>query len=677
MRLFSPYRWQLIATTSIIVISSVVSLAQPFLLRSIIDDALPNKDTRLLVGAVVGMVAVAAAVGLLAVLQTWLATAMGQSVMHGLRTSVFDHLQAQSLDFFKRTRGGEIQSRLGNDIAGMQAVVTNTATSIASNLTTVIATATAMAVLNWQLSLLTALILPPAIWSTRRVALVRKELTGQRQRRLARLQSHVDESLSISGAQLTKTLGIRHRRLADFDDSSRKLIDLELRAQLAGKWRMATMQIVFAAIPAVVYLAAGFPQRTGTNVSIGTLIAFTTLQMTIFKPIMGLLNIGAQWVASMALLSRIFGYLDLPIGVPEPANPVRLDHHAVRGVVAFEDVSFTFADADTPVLDGISLTIPAGGSLGVAGETGSGKSTLAALLIRLVDPVSGRVTIDGVDLRDLASSDLTHVVGMVTQETYLIHDSIRENLRLAKEDATDEELWESLTSAQVADVIRALPDGLDTMVGSRGHRFSGGERQRLAIARTLLRDPRILILDEATSALDNDTERELQTALTRLTAGRTTLTIAHRLSTLADCDEVVVLEKGRVVERGSHDTLIAQGGRYAQLATGSNDIVLGTPGEAGGDQAAVFADRLLTGPGLTTPIYAPALGKPINEIGWPGAQSPHSALFVPSHYTPRHAPTPAAKAERHPSAPKGPVPAPRRPRTMPMAPDGAFIAPPA
>lgn len=563
-RLFGPHRPHLLLVTLIIVASSIIGLAQPFLVKAVIDTALPESDTRLLVLLTAGMVGVAALTGLLGVAQTWLATLVGQRVMHKLRTDVFRHVQAQSLDFFKRTRSGEIQSRLTNDIAGMRSVLTNTATSIASNLTTVVATATAMVVLEWRLALLTATVLPPAVWSTRRVAMVKKSLTKQRQERLADLQNQVEESLSINGAQLTKTLGISERKVREYSANSAHLIDLDLRAELAGRWRMMTMQIVFAAVPAAVYLAAGFPGQFPA-ITLGTLVAFTGLQMTIFKPILGLLNTGAQWIASMALMSRIFGYLDLETRVQPPKNPVAIEHAQVRGEVRFENVGFQFPDGDEPVLDGVDLAIPAGGSLGVAGETGSGKSTLASLLVRLADPTIGRVTIDGIDTRDIAPSDLSRMVGVVSQETYLLHDTVRANLQLAKHRATDDELWTCLEAAQIADVIRALPQGLDTVVGSRGQRFSGGERQRMSIARTLLRDPPVLILDEATSALDNGTERELQVALGALAQGRTTLTIAHRLTTLAEADEVVFLDDGRVVERGTHESLVRLGGRYAGL----------------------------------------------------------------------------------------------------------------
>ena len=549
----------------LLVISSLVGLATPFLTRIAIDDALPARDLHLLALVVGGMVAVTVATSVFGVLQTWISTLVGQRVMHALRTDVFSHLQRQSLAFFTRTKGGEVQSRLTNDVNAMQSVVTNTATSIATNVTTVAATAIAMAALSWRLSLLSLVVLPPAIWLTRRVALLRRDVTTRQQRQLADLLSQVDEGLTVSGVRLTKTMGAGQAVADRFSVTSGELVDLEVRAQLAGRWRMATMSVIFAIIPALLYLAAGFPATSG-GMTIGTLVAFVALQSAVFRPIMGLLNTGVQVVSSMALFSRIFGYLDLPVDVPEPKHPVPVDPTQTRGELRFEDVSYRYPGAETEAVRSVTLRVPAGQSLALVGQTGSGKSTLAGLVARLADPTTGRVTIDGIDLRDLAPATLASIVGVVSQETYLLHDSIAANLRFAKPDATDAELWQALEIAQIDDLVAGLPAGLDTVVGSRGQRFSGGEQQRLAIARTVLRDPKIIVLDEATSALDNDTERELQAALDALAAGRTTLTIAHRLSTIRDADQIAVLDHGRIVETGTHSELVESAGRYAQLA---------------------------------------------------------------------------------------------------------------
>jgi ATP-binding cassette, subfamily B, bacterial len=572
--LFRPYRWQLSVVVALIVASSTVALATPFLVRMVIDEALPHRDLRLLVLAVVGMLAVTVVTAVLGVGQTWLSTTVGQRVMHGLRTAVFTHLQRQSLGFFTRTKGGEVQSRLMNDIGGMQSVVTSTATSAASNATTVVGTAVAMAAMSWRLSLLSLVVLPPAIGLTRRVARMRRTITAQRQRHLADLHSQVEEGLSVSGVLLGKTLGAGPAQSRRFTGTSDDLVALEVRSQLAGRWRMATMSIVFAGIPALIYLAAGLPATSG-GMTIGTLVAFTALQGTLFRPLMGLLDLGVTLTSSMALFSRVFEYLDLPVDIDDPPSPVPVDPAAVRGEIRFERVGFRYPDGPRPALTDVDVTVPAGSSLALVGATGSGKSTLASLVARLNDPTTGRVLIDGVDVRDLALADLARVVGVVAQETYLLHGTIRENLRHARPDATDDEMVAAARRAQIHDVIAALPDGYDTVVGARGHRFSGGEKQRLAIARTLLRDPRVLVLDEATSALDNRTERAVQAALDEASRGRTTITIAHRLSTVRDADRIVVLDAGRIVEQGGHEELIARGGRYAELAgSAERDAVL-------------------------------------------------------------------------------------------------------
>ncbi|MGV9764592.1 ABC transporter ATP-binding protein [Micromonospora tulbaghiae] len=562
--LFTAHRGPLATVVAIIVASSIIAMATPFLLRTVIDRALPERDLTLLAWLVAGMVAVAAVTAVLGVAQTWISTRVGQEVMHRLRADVFAHLQRQSIGFFVRTRTGEVQSRITNDIGGMQAVVTSTATSIAANLTTVVATTVAMLALSWRLTLVSAVVLPPALWLTRRVARLRREITAQRQRELADLTVTIEEGLSVSGVRLAKTLGTGPALVDRFTASSARLVDLELRSELAGRWRMAAMSIVFAAIPAVIYLGAGLP-GTADTLTIGTLVAFTALQGNLFRPLMGLLNVGVTLTASLALFARIFEYLDLPVEVAEPARPVPLDPATARGHLRVEDVTFSYPGSDTAALAGVRLDVPAGTSLALVGETGSGKSTLAALISRLHDPDAGRITIDGIDLRDLRPADLAAVVGVVSQETYLLHGTVRDNLRYARPDATDADIEAAARAARIHDLVAALPDGYDTMVGSRGHRFSGGEQQRLAIARTLLRDPRILVLDEATSALDTETERAVQRALDELARGRTVVTIAHRLSTVRDADHIAVLDHGRIVESGTHDALLDRRGRYAAL----------------------------------------------------------------------------------------------------------------
>ena len=564
-RLFTPYRWQMALVTIIIAASSVVTVASPFLLRAIIDTALPDKNLRLLVVLVAGMIGIAAISSAFGVIQTWISTKVGQQVMHELRTSVFGHLQRQSIAFFTRTRSGEVQSRINNDIGGMESVVTSTATSIASNLTTAVATAVAMVAMSWRLSLISLVVMPPAIYLSRKVARMRRAITTEQQRELANLNVSIEEGLSINAIQLAKTMGTGPSLIQRFTASSVRLIDLELRSQLAGRWRMASMSIIFAAIPAVIYLAAGLPVSAGV-MTIGTLVAFTTLQNNLFRPITGLLSTGVSVISSLALFARIFEYLDLPVDIEDPAYPAEIDPAQVTGHVRLAGVSFTYPGADRPAVTGIDLDVPAGSTLALVGETGSGKTTLASLIARLYDPASGSVRIDGIDIRDMRLADLAAVVGVVSQETYLLHTTVRENLRYAKPEASDAEIEDAARAAQIHDLIAGLPDGYDTMVGSRGHRFSGGEKQRIAIARTLLRNPRVLVLDEATSALDTETERAVQQAFDTLAQGRTTITIAHRLSTVRNADQIIVLDHGQIAEAGTHTSLIADQGRYADLA---------------------------------------------------------------------------------------------------------------
>ncbi len=571
-RLFRPYRARLGVVLALIVVSAGLGMASPFLLREVLDVAIPQGDTALLGWLVLGMIGVAVATGVLSVAQTWLSNVVGQRVMHDLRTAVYRHLQRLSLAFFTRTRTGEVQSRIANDIGGVQNVVTSTATSIVSNVTTVSATIVAMVALDWRLAAFSLGLLPVFVAITRRVGTERKKITSERQGRLADMSSLVEESLSVSGIMLGKTMG-RAPELADrFHAESAELADLEVRSRMAGRWRMSSVQMSFAVMPALVYWFAGQSiAHGGGAISIGTVVAFTTLQTRLLFPILSLLNVGLDMQTSLALFTRIFEYLDQPVDIAERPDPVELEPAQIRGEVRFEDVGFGY-DPDAPAtLSGIDIVVPPGARVALVGETGAGKTTLGYLVARLYDATSGRITIDGVDVRDLSFASLARAVGLVSQETYLFHASIRENLRFAKPDASDEELEAAARAARIHDLIASLPEGYDTVVGERGYRFSGGEKQRIAIARTVLRNPPILVLDEATSALDTETERAVQAALDRLAEGRTTIAIAHRLSTVHDADEIVVLDHGRVVERGTHAALLARGGRYAALAARAGD----------------------------------------------------------------------------------------------------------
>ncbi len=558
--LFRPYRARLGAVLGLILISAALGVVPAFLLRGVLE-AIPAHDTYKLSVLAGGMIVIAIVTGVLGVWQTLLSNQVGQRVMHDLRTAVFRHLQRLSLAFFTRTRTGEVQSRISNDIGGVQNVVTSTATSIVSNVTTVAATMIGMIALSWELSVFAFALIPIFVLLTRRVGNERRKIAKSTQETLADISSLVQESLSVSGILLGKTMG-RTNELADrFDTESQLLADLEVRQRMAGRWMMAMIQTTFAVLPAAVYWFGGLALAHGsTAITVPTLVAFTTLQTRLFFPVGSLLGVGLEVQTSLALFDRIFEYLDHPIDITEAEHPV----DAVAGDVAFNDVWFRYDDAAWTLKD-VSFTVPAGTTTALVGETGSGKTTLGYLAARLYDVKQGAVSIDGVDVREISFDRLANLVGVVSQETYLFHSSIRDNLRFAKPDATDEEIETAAEAARIHDLIVSLPNGYDTIVGERGYRFSGGEKQRMAIARTILRNPPILVLDEATSSLDTQTEREVQEALDRLAEGRTTIAIAHRLSTVYDADQIVVLDHGSVVERGTHDELVAQGGRYAEL----------------------------------------------------------------------------------------------------------------
>ncbi len=601
--LFKPYRVRLSGLLALIFVAAGLGVVSPFLLREVIDTAIPKHDTRLLSLLVGGMIALSIVGGVIGVAQTWISNQVGQRVMHDLRAAVYAHLQRMSLAFFTHTRTGEVQSRIANDIGGIDSVVTSTATSIVQNVTTVVAVVVAMILLDWRLAAFSLFLLPFFVWLTRRVGEERRRIQSVRQGRLADMSTLVEESLSVSGILLGKTMGRSPELVRRFSEESGELADLEVRARMAGRWRMASVQMSFAIMPAAVYWFAGYSIAQGSAaISIGTVIAFTTLQTRVLFPIQSLLSVGLEVQTSLALFGRIFEYLDLPVDIEERADARAMS--GVRGDVRLRDVWFTYAsengsdparagvappkkDTDPTekgsalaaqgsrdsngkwTLREVAAEIPAGTRTALVGETGSGKTTLAYLVARLYEPQRGDVEIDGVDIRDMTLASLAATVGLVSQETYLFHASIRENLRFACPEATDEQIEDAARAAQIHELISSLPDGYDTPVGERGYRFSGGEKQRMAIARTVLRNPPVLILDEATSALDTETERAVQRALDDLSRGRTTIAIAHRLSTIRDADQILVLDAGRIVERGTHEELLELGGRYATLLSGA------------------------------------------------------------------------------------------------------------
>ncbi len=568
-RLFKPYWRRLSGLLALIVVGAGLGVLPAFLLRNVLV-AIEAHDTRGVSVNAAAMIVIAIVAGILGVIQTLLSNQVGQRVMHDLRASVFRHLQRLSLAFFTRTRTGEVQSRINNDIGGVQNVVTNTATNITSSVTTVIATMIGMLFLSWQLALFAFALIPLFAVLTRRVGNERRRIAKTTQESLADISSIVQESLSVSGILLGKTMG-RTDELADrFEGESLRLADLEVRQRMAGRWVMASIQTSFSIMPAAVYWLGG--TVLSSTISIATIVAFTTLQARLFFPVGSLLGVGLDIQTSLALFDRIFEYLDTPVDIAERENPVEV---AQAGDVVFDRVWFRY-DADHAwTLQDVSFAVPAGTTTALVGETGAGKTTLGYLAARLYDVDRGFVSIDGVDVRDLSFAALASLVGVVSQETYLFHATVRENLRFAKPAATDEELYAAAEAARIHHVIAALPDGYDTTVGERGYRFSGGEKQRIAIARTILRNPPILVLDEATSSLDTETERLVQEALDRLAEGRTTIAIAHRLSTVRDAEQIVVLDRGQVAERGRHEELIAAGGRYAALV--SRDAELEPP----------------------------------------------------------------------------------------------------
>ena len=584
-RLFRPYRALIAVVVVTIIFTAALGVANPVLIKVIFDKALfcDGCPKMPLLWTLVGiMVAIPCVTGAIGIFQTYLINRIGQRVMEDLRNALYVHMQGMSLRFFTGTRTGEIQSRLTNDVSGIQTVVTDTASAILSNVVILISTVIAMLVLSWQLTVLSLAMVPLFIFLTYRAGKARRVVTMQAQQSKAEMTAITEETLSVSGMLLTKVFGRRRDEVKRFADENRRLADLAIRQEMVGRTLFASIQAFFSSAPALVYLVSGIVIVSGgaAGLTAGTIVAFTTLQSRLFFPVGQMLMVSVEIQASLALFERIFEYLEMPHDIVDSAEPTELDIASVRGGVQLDHVSFRydpaaygpFQDAaEIPegarqwALEDLSLEVKPGQLAAIVGPSGAGKTTVSYLIPRLYDATSGQVLIDGHDVRDIGMDSLADIVGMVTQETYLFHSSVRRNLLYAKPDATDEELEAAARAAFIHDRIIDLAQGYDTIVGERGYRMSGGEKQRLAIARVVLKSPRVLILDEATSALDTTSERLVQAALRPLMRQRTTIAIAHRLSTILAADVIFVIDRGKLVEQGTHDELIGQGGLYAQL----------------------------------------------------------------------------------------------------------------
>jgi ATP-binding cassette subfamily B protein len=571
-RLFAPHRRALTITITLVLIGAGISVVPPLLTQQAFDRGLfpesGRPDVPVLVELVLIMIALWVASAALGVLQTWLTASIGNKVMGELRIRLFDHLQRMELAFFTRTKTGVIQSRLQNDVGGVAGVLSNTVSSVIGNTVTVIAAFVAMLLLSWQMTVVAVILMPLLIVAQRRIGVVRARIAGETQESLSNLTAITQESLSVSGILLAKSFTQQGAEVERYTAENHRQIDLQVRQTMSGQWFFATVQVFLSIIPAIIYLVAAWLIIGDVgDVTAGTIVAFTTVQARLIWPLMGLMRVALDLQTSSALFARIFEYLDLRPAISDRDDARRVPE-AGLGRIEFEDVVFRYPDApdsSSATLKDVSFTIEPGQYAAFVGPSGAGKTTVSYLIPRLHEATSGTVRFAGADVRELQHEDLMRNIGIVSQETYLFHASIAENLRYARPDASDEELEAAARKANIHDTIVSFPDGYATVVGERGYRLSGGEKQRVAIARVLLKDPAVLILDEATSALDSRSERIVQSALDEAARGRTTVAIAHRLSTVVGADVIFVLDGGRVVERGRHDELIALDGVYASL----------------------------------------------------------------------------------------------------------------
>lgn len=541
--------------------AAIVGLGPPLFIRRLIDDALPHGNTTLLFLLVAGMVGLPLVGGLISVVQSYFSNYVGQRMMMDLRNVLYHHMTTLSLRFFTTTKTGEIMSRLNNDVGGVQDSVTGSLISIVNNVFILGSTLILMFNMNWQLSLLAVGVLPLFILPTRRVGRIRHDIARDTQKRYAELTAFMEETLSISGYLLMKTFTRDEAQLQKFRDKNNEIFDLSMRRAVIGRWFFMLMQTIGSIGPALIYLVGGLLVIHG-SLTVGTIVAFVTLLGRLYGPAAQLASVHVDFMTALALFNRIFEYMDLEPEVADPPAPAVLEN--VQGRITFEDVGFGYR-ADIPALRGISFEVEPGQLAALVGPSGAGKTTITYLVPRFYDPTSGRVVIDGHDLRDLSLESIRRSIGVVTQETFLFHTTIRENLLYAREDATEGEIVAACKTANIHDFISSLPEGYETVVGERGYRLSGGEKQRVAIARAILKDPRILIMDEATSSLDSHSEALIQAALQPLLHGRTSLVIAHRLSTILAADVILVVDKGQLVERGTHAELLARNGLYAKL----------------------------------------------------------------------------------------------------------------